>query len=302
MTEKFYRAFWDYMSPKAKRDLCSILQKRKVQINGFGMVKDAPAKMMAPVIAKNENRFLKILQESYSPTYANQEEAVGSIAPDTVVDVLTYFSNEQNLDEDLLMSLLTKAEETTTPHPVLPASNKAQKKADGFRQKYLAANRELEQMETSMEELKSEIEDLKDDLISKDQAIESKDQMIAQLRQELEENKVLHQQEIADLAGRIEELERVLWSLDDNDECSPEKFLVLSKSECHIPGAVTLQFEEISKIPDMIDDYQELLFVANDLPFHIKRTVNKLAGIQSKTHAFMTGIELREYIEKGRQN
>lgn len=296
MTEKFYRALLDYISPKEKKNLCSILQKRKMQINGFGMLKDVPAKILAPVIARNENKFLKILQESYSPTYVDQGEAVKAFSPNTAVDVLTYFWNEQNVDEELLMSLLTKAEEPTTSSPVPPpASNKAQKKADEFRQKYLAANRDLEQTKNLVEELRSENEGLKNELASKDQAI-------VQLQLELEQNRILHKQEITHLDGRIEELEKALGALDDSDDCQPEVFLILSKSECRIPGAVTLQFEEISKLPDMIDNYQELLFVANDLPFHIKRSVNKIAGIQRKTHAFLTSIELREYIEKGRKN
>ena len=42
-------------------------------------------------------------------------------------------------------------------------------------------------------------------------------------------------------------------------------------------------------------------WTANDLPFHVKRLVNKITGAESKIHTFSTNAELVEYIERGRK-
>lgn len=102
MTEKIYCAFLDYLSSKEKQKLCVNLQKREVRVNGFRMIKDVPSKILALHISKNEKAFFKILQECYTQTFADQNEAIKAFSPDTAVLCLTYFLCKNSVDENLI--------------------------------------------------------------------------------------------------------------------------------------------------------------------------------------------------------
>ena len=294
MTENFYHLFLDYISPKEKQRLCSILQKRRVQINGFSTLIKAPTIRLANIIAKGERKFFKILQESYSPVYTEKSEAVEDFSPDTAVACLTYFVNENCVDEDFLSSLLEQTDTPSSPvAPTAPANTKYQKKYEEFRQKYLSANKELEQLHIQLNALKKENDTLRSEL-------DDRNNSIALLQEKILEIASSHEKEILLLRNRLLSFEVPQDLSDINKNPQLSKILVLTKTETSVFGADTLQIDNISQLPEIIDAYNEVLFIANDLPFHIKRAVNKIAGIQGKMQMFPTNAEMIEYIKKGR--
>ena len=295
MTEKFYCTLLEYISPKEKQTLCSILQKRKVQVNGYGMLKNAPVPLLAKMIAKNEEKFIKILKESYSPEYTDQHQAIDMLSPSTAVTCLTYLLEEQCADEELLLSLMTKQQSHNQAEAVVqPTSARTQKKYEEFRQKYLTANREIEQMKSKIEEL----ERAKTQLHAQ---IEHQNSTILCLQKELTDEKVLHEEDTLSLRRKIEYLEFTLSNTQIDNKSQVNEVIVLSQESCPVPGVTTLAIDDVYKLSEIIDDYRELLFVANDLPFHVRRLVNKLTGAQGKLHTFSTNAELIEYLERGRK-
>ena len=338
MTDKFYCAFLDYLSIKEKQSLCGNLQKRNIRVKGFRMTKDIPSKILAPHIARNERSFFKILLECYKPTYADRDAAVDAFSPDTAVLCLTYFVRENIADEDFLNSLFQKASNTPVEPKESTSESKLQKKYEEFRQKYLAAHKEAEHLKKELEAEKKESHRLSELLSSKETDVENlqaeihahgiaqnelqqaqrdlekmkkenqdllallsaQDTMISDLRAEIDAKVTEHHETVAALTQCISELEAKKVEHTNTTPHPDRRILILvsDESEC-VNGANSLPYSKIPQLSEIHEDYTEILFVTNDLPFHLKRRIHKMSDIQSKIHTFSTKSELLEYIEKG---
>lgn len=318
--------------------LCSNLQKRNVRINGFRMNKEIPSRILASHIAKNERSFFKILQECYKPTYMNRDAAMEAFSPDTAVLGLTYFVCENITDEDFLNSLLQKTVNSSAEPVASSADSKIQKKYEEFRQKYLTAHRELEQVkkeldtekkenqrlrellsarETEAETLQTELhnrgiehielqqtrrdlEQVKKDYQDLAASLSAKDTLIVDLRAEIEAKTIHHNDEVAVLTQLISELESKNAERANVDARADRRILVLVSDETElITGADSLPFNKIPQLIEIHEDYTDILFIKNDLPFYLRRCIHKMSSVQDKLHAFATKVQLMEYIEKG---
>ena len=338
MTEKFYCAFLDYLSAKEKQTLCGNLQKRNVRIKGFRLNKDIPSKVLAKHITKNETSFFKILKESYKPTYTDRNVAREAFSPDTAVVGLTYFVHENIFDEEFLISLLQKPVSSSDNQKVSISDTKTQKKYEEFRQKYLAAHKELEQVKKELEEEKKENQRLNELLsvhateteklrtesrnsnidyrefqqnrielerVRKENqelttSLSEKETMLLDLCAEIEAKYREYDNTIIGLSQHILELESKGLVSERVASRTERRILVLVPSEKDsIQGTVSLAFDQIPKLGELHKDYTEILFTSNDMPFGMKRYLHKMTDIHDKLRTFATRAELVEYIGKG---
>ena len=302
------------------------------------MTKDIPSRILASHIAKNERSFFKIIQDCYKPTYMNRDAAVEAFSPDTAVTGLTYFVRENIADEDFFNSLLQKTADRPAEPKASSADSKIQKKYEEFRQKYLTSRRELEQVKKELDVAKKENQRLSELLsvketeavnlqtelhnrgiahielqqarrdmeqVKKDNqdlavSLSAKDTLIVNLRAEIEAKTIQHNDEVAALTQLISELESKNAESTNLDARSDRRILILVSDETEgVIGAASLPFCKIPQLVEIHEEYTEILFVTNDLPFHLKRRIHKMSDIQNKIHTFSTKSDLLEYIEKG---
>lgn len=295
MTELFYCKLLDYISPKEKQNLCSIMQKRKAQIRGYSMLKNVPTLRLARFIAQNEHKFFKTLDEFYSPVYTDYKQAIEDFSPNTAINCFVYFLKNQKIDEEFLFSLMEKKELTVPVEssPPIP-SKKTQKKYEEFRQKYLVAYKELEQ-------LKSKLSNFEKDNIELKSLLTQQEQSYMLLQTELDETKQSYVTEVCLLKKHIEYLENILNQKNTEIDNPIKSFIILTEDTFDINGVTPLPFDKVSQLSDMVKTHQKLLFVTNNLPFHIKRIIYKIEGIQDKIQTFSTKADMIEYIEKARK-
>lgn len=295
MTEKFYCDFLEYLSAKEKQKLFGYFQKRKVRVDGFRMSKDVPLKLLASHISRNEKMVFQILKDCYSPSYTDRNEAIQDFSPNTAVTCLTYFIQEKDIDEQFLASLLNEEKSSSSePKPTI-ANNKAQKKSEEFRQKYLATYKELDQIKKAWDNLQSQNQKLQELLNDKECKLHA-------VEEELSNFRIQHDQLVTTLKQRISELEETVIEQTRISELQCRKILVLSRyNEQGVPGVTILQYHHISQLEIIAGDYSEILFVTNDVPFPVKRHIQKIEEIQDKIHTFSTHTELMEYIGNWRQ-
>lgn len=294
MTDKFYLRLLEYINQKEKQSLIRIFQKKRVRIDGFRMNTDIPPKLLATYLAKNEKYFFKILQEFYTPSYADKDAAVNAFTSDTAILCFTYFVNNEDLDETFLTSLM--GSQSIIPNENIPLSldKKAQKKSDEFRQKYLSDHKELLKVKQELESALQHVRTLQ-------KALEEKDKELNIVQDKVQYIQNDHQNTCKALNGRINELEGVIHLQEQLANSLKNRMLVLLKDEAeNCKGINTLAYGQIAKLITIVNDYSEILFVANDIPFSAKRQINKIDGILEKLHSFSTMGELREYIEKRR--
>lgn len=143
-----------------------------------------------------------------------------------------------------------------------------------------------------MQSKKQKLQELLNDKESKLHAVE----------EELSNFRIQHDQLVTTLKQRIRELEETVIEQTRISELQCRKILVLSNcNEQGFPGVTTLQYHHISQLEIFASDYSEILFVINDVPFPVKRHIQKIDEIQDKIHTFSTHTELMEYIRNWRQ-
>lgn len=293
MTEQSYRDFLDYLSRKEKQTLCSHLEKR-FKVNGFRSVNTVPHKILAQVLAKNELKLFNLLQDCYSPTFANKDEAIGAFTPDTAVLCFTYFVKESILDENTLMQLLQKQEPSAVIPGQLVSDNRFQKKTDEFRKKYLATYKVLTETKERLESVQRENTELKKEINQKEQALSALENKMLSVNAERERENEALKRGIDELKKYIQEQDRII------EQHETQSLVLLKENDINIPGVTVLLYDDITQLTSVINNFSELLFVANDLPFRVKRHIYKYEILKEKMHVFSTNNELLEYLGKRR--
>jgi hypothetical protein len=299
MTNRFYESLLNYITPKERQRLYTVLQKSGARIRGFRFTKNTSLKIIATSVKNNEGLFLKYLATSYKPEYSSKEEAIDAISPETAILCFTYFIKINALTEDdekIWLPLISSEDKS------IDSKNKAdqetdqvakeKKRADEFRQKYLTVKKDLQKLESEYSIAKETTEKLQ-----KDYEAQNKDFLI--IKEELLKEKAAYAEYREDAERQIKELKESLAAKIKECVLAQHQVLVLqSTEETDINGISVLTYSRIIELKSLSPQYSEILFVVNDLPFAIKRKLYKMEDLQDKFRAFSTHNELLEYIEK----
>lgn len=294
MTQDFYCKFLEYLSPKDRSVLLGHIQKHKIRINGFRTIEDVPSRLLAANFTKNEKILFEILRECYPTTYTNEEEAINDFSPDSAVACFAYLIQVNKVDEIKLISLMeTNSIEIPTPNVVV-ANDKDKKKSDEFRRKYLVVYKELEQAKEQLRDSNEENQNLRIEL-------ESQKQKMTLLKKDMECRDKEYKETVSSMQEKIDKLEKECSRLSRITYVQSRKILVISSSlQQSFTGVMVLPYERITELNYMINDYSEILYVPNDMPFSNRRYIQKLNNIQEKLHLFGTYAELIDYLDNGR--
>ena len=294
MTKDFYTEFLNYISPKELKKLYSHLCKKKLSVKGFTPPKTPKAQMLAPLITKNEKIFFDVLKESYIPSFNNDDDVANTFSPDMAVTCLAYFVKSEVIDESFLMSLLERKEITQEEVPLLPETGKAKKKAEEFREKYLSARRELLQLRQDYKTLQAENTKLRLELSAETDNLNLARESLRQFEEESEST-------IEQLKCRISDLESTITEYQpaSTDRVSAI-LIIMDTDEAYELGMDVLKYDDILKLLEIADRYDEILLVINDLPFSAKRKIYKIDAIQDKLVTFSTKQKMLEYAKQRR--
>lgn len=296
MTKDFYTSFLNYISPKELKKLYSNLCKQKLSVNGFTPPKTPKATILAPQIAKNEKIFFDVLEKFYAPNFDNCDDATNSFTPDTAVTCLTYFMKSGMTDEAFLVSLLGKGTALQEKVQLPQETGKSKKKAEEFREKYLSTRRELLQLKNNYTKLQTENASLKTELSRKSSELDS----VRETFRHFEEKSL---SAIDQLKRRVQELEESISEYQTAHTVQAVSILlIMDTDESDGLGVDTLTYDNISKLFEVIDKYDEILLVINDIPFTLKRKIHKVATLQEKLVTFSTKQEMLEYAKQRRNS
>ena len=294
MTQNFYCKFLEYITPKEKFILLGHIQKRKIRIDGFRTIKDVHYKLLASYFSRNEKVLFEILNECYSTTYADEEEAIHDFSPDSAVACFAYLIQIGKADETKLISLMESNQIEIPSKNIVIADEKSKKKSDEFRKKYLTAYKELEQAKEQIRGLNQENHNLRIEL-------ESQKQKVTLLEKNVERSDKKHKEIVSSMQEKIDKLEKECSTLSRIAYMQSRKILVISNSvQQPFAGVMVLPYDRITELNHMVGDYSEILYVPNDMPFPSRRYIQKLDYIQEKLHVFCTHAELIDYLENGR--
>ena len=301
MTDTFYSIFLEYVNPKEKQKLCTTLQNKKVRVAGFRSLSTVPAKMLAKQFAQNEATLFKILQTIYKPNFQNTDEAIAIFSPETALMCLTYFLSDKSFDESILISLMNqKTNEVSKASQHSLESDKQQKKEEEFRKKYLLANKELEQAKINLSKAETTILELENQLALIKEELEEKNIYIKSIEENYASDRCNYENTIAQLNNLIQKCNDET-SLDRDTEDDKKRILILSRNKVNVVGADILLINDIINLPDIIDNYDEILYVSKDLTFAEKRYLERNSIINPKLHSFITNPIMIDYVQKGRK-
>lgn len=294
MTKDFYTKFLNYISPKELKKLYSYLCKKKLSVKGFTPPKTPKAQMLAPLITKNEKIFFDVLKESYIPSFNNDDDVANTFSPDMAVTCLAYFVKSEVIDESFLMSLLERKEITQEEVPLLAETGKVKKKAEEFREKYLSARRELLQLRQDYKTLQAENTKLRLELSAETDNLNLARESLRQFEEESEST-------IEQLKCRISELESTITEYQPaSTDRVPAILIIIDTDEAYELGMDVLKYDDILKLLEIADRYDEILLVINNLPFSAKRKIYKIDAIQDKLVTFSTKQKMLEYAKQRR--
>lgn len=294
MTKEFYKNFLSYISPKELKKLYSNLHKQKLSVNGYTPPKVPQAIQLAHLIAKNEKNFFDVLEEFYTPSFDNWEDATNVFAPDTAVTCLAYLVKSGMTDETFLMSLLEKNEDIQEEIKVSPETGRARKKTEEFREKYLSTRRELLQLRDDYNKLQAENTELKSELSVEKDNLNSTREALRQFEKESETS-------IAQLKSRISELESTIIEYQPTNTVPVAPILVIMDTDkTDELGVDVLTYDNIMKFPEIASRYDKILLVINDLPFSVKRKIYKNVTVREKLTPFSTKQEMLEHVKQWR--
>lgn len=294
VTKNFYTSFLNYISQKEIKKLYSNLSKHKLFVKGFPPNKLPPTTILAPQIAKSEKAFFDILKECYTPTFNNRDDATKSFTPDIAVTCLTYFVKIGMPDESFLMSLLEKKEAIQEKIQLSPETGKAKKKTEEFRVKYLSAHRELQQLKKDYKKLQVENTTLKSELSKATNTLNL-------VKETFRQNEEKTESIINQLKSRISELEDTIIKYQPTNTAQEVSTLIIMDIDrTDNLGIDILTYDNISKLFELADKYDEILLVINDLPFSIRRKIHKIETVQGKVIKFSTKQEMLEYVKQRR--
>lgn len=300
MTKDFYASFLNYISPKELKKLYSNLCKQKLFVNGYTPPKTPKAMLLAPLIAKNEKIFFNVLEKFYTPSFDNCDDATNVFAPDTAVTCLAYLVKNRMIDETFLMSLLEKNEDIREEIQVPPETGKVKKKAEEFREKYLSTRRKLLQVEEENAKLRLENADLKSTLETKANDLSSAIAEFQLLKSESERTINL-------LTKRVRELESDSISQEMDLNQDQRVLIILGTEELVLPEITSLNIdilscENMTKLKDIIDNYDGICVLESDIPFSAKRKLRRVEGIGGKVQAFSSKSDMITYLKKNGGN
>lgn len=296
MTKEFYTSFLNYIGPKELRKLYLNLREQKLPFKGFSSGKKTPPiEMLAPQIAKSEKIFFNVLEEQYVPAFDNCDDATNSFTPDTAVTCLTYFVKSGMADESFLTSLMTKGAKQE-PTQFSTKAGKAERKTEEFREKYLSTRRELLQVKENYAKLQSENTSLKSELAATSSELNIAKEKLQRFEKESSAT-------VDQLKKHIQELEESIskYQLTNSIQSAPI-LLMMDADESIELDVDTLTYDNISKLFEVIDKYDEILLVINDVPFAIKRKIQKIDALQDKLVTFSTKQEMIEYAKQRRND
>jgi len=251
---------------------------------------------LASQIAKREKAFFDILEKSYTPNFNNCDDAINSFTPDVAVICLTYLVKNGLPDEAFLMPLLEKKAVVQETIQLSPETGKAKKKAEGFREKYLSTRRELLQLRDDYAKLQAENTSLKSELCEKGNELN----LAKETHRRFEEQS---SSAVDQLKRRIQELEEsIIEHQPENTIQTVSILLIIDTAETDGLGIDTLTYDNISKLFEVADKYDEILLVMNDLPFSVMRKIHKIDTIQEKLIKFSTKQEMIEYAKQRRKD
>lgn len=296
MTKSFYTSFLNYISPRELKKLYANLSRQKISVNGFPPNKKLPSAQLASQIAKNKKAFFEVLEEFYTTTFDSYDHAAQSFSPDTAVICLAYFVKNGMMDEAFFMSLL----ETDAPAPEeikLPQEDgKSKKKAEGFREKYLSIRRELIQLKNDCAKLQTDNAALHLALAEKENELQS----IKSAFQQFQDESAVT---VNSLKMRVRELENSIIEYQSTNTVQMVSILALiGTDESDKLGIDILTYDNISKLFEIADKYDEILSIKNDLPFSVMRKIHKTDTIRRKLISFSTKQEMLEYAKQRRNN
>ena len=298
MTKDFYTSFLNYISQKELKRLYSNLSKsrQKLSVNGFPPNKTPPIASLAHEITRREKAFFDVLEESYSPVFDSCDDAIKVFSPDMAVTCLVYLIKNGMTDETLLSSLLEKGTAVQEKVQLPQETGKSKKKAEEFREKYLSTRRELLQLKNNYTNLQTENASLKTELSRKSSELDS----VRETFRHFEEKSL---SAIDQLKGRVQELEESISEYQTAHTVQAASILlIVDMDESDGLGVDTLTYDNISKLFEIIDKYDEILLVINDIPFTIKRKIHKVATLQEKLVTFSTKQEMLEYAKQRRNS
>lgn len=324
MTKELYVSFLNYLSPKELKRLYSNLLKCSISVKGF-RGQPPPTIMLANHIVRNEKAFYESINRFYPPTFSNKDEAIAAFTPDHAVTCLAFFQKE-GVDETLLSQLLVDRIHVSLQDEsnIVDEKGKTIKKEDKFREKYMAERRERQRIEQEYEELRRKHEQLQAEeikwklaTIQTEQSRQDVEKEISLLKHENVElqNELLQRKKSEDKAEekqremevKIQELEEQIVQLKsrsvpaNTEKIAEDKDILLlaeDNREVH-NGVKVLTYDHISELKDIAAKYQMIIYVQSDIPFSVKRKLERLKSVALKLHAFKTKGEMIEYIENG---
>ncbi|MCI9128133.1 MAG: hypothetical protein HFG28_13385 [Eubacterium sp.] len=294
MTKGFYISFLNYISPKELKRLYSYLSRQKLSVKGFPPNKTPPTTMLAPQISKNEKVFFDVLEAFYIPSFDNCDAAAHSFAPDTAVTCLAYFVKSGMTNEPFLLSLLEKKDAAQEETQLSPETGRSKKKSGEFREKYLSTRRELLQLRKDYEKIQAENTGLKSELLEQRDKLGLAEETLRHFEEE--SATTIHQ-----LKSRVRELENIIIEHQPINTVQTVSILVIMDTDrTDDLGIDILTYDNISKLFELADQYDEILLVINDLPFSVIRKIHKIDTIQEKLIKFSTKQEMLEYAKQRR--
>lgn len=326
MRKEWYVSFLNYLGPKELKRLYSNLLKCGVSVKGFR--EQPPAIMLADLIAQNEKAFYKAIYRFYPPTFSDMDEAVASFAPDRAVMCLAFFQKE-GMDETFLSQLLADRANALLQDGTNIADKKGKtvKKEDKFREKYMAERRERQRIEQEYEELRIKYVQLQEEetkwrsaAIQTEQERRDGEKEItmlkcenADLRSELlrlkssegkaEEKQREMEAELKRLEERIVQIKSRSVPTDTEKAAKDKDIVLLAEDDREIYGvAKVLTYDRISELKEVTENCRMIVYVQSDIPFSVKRKLERLKTAAHKLRAFKTKGEMIEYIENGGNN
>lgn len=291
VTDNFYTDLLTYISLKAKQQLCAVLQKNGVRIKGFRLSRDIPSKILANYLARNEVSFHKLLIKSYKHDFNSKDEAVQAFSPDNAIMCLTYFLNIGENDEEFFLNLISSTETKNIKQEEIKVS-KEKKKSDEFRNKYIEAQKNVIQLEKQLVTANNQIN-------QQEKIIKEYEMEILSIKEEIIKLNAQNDLICNDYRNRILELESIIVESSVSKKNVQNKIVVIQKDLSDMgEGVCVVCYDQIGLLYEISHQYSEILFVANELPFPVKRQIYKIQDVQNKFHVFKTKSELQSYIEK----
>lgn len=293
MTKEFYQIFLNYLSEKELIRLYSNLRKRNFSVKGF-LKKRPPIELLAPQLAKKEHILLDVLEEFYQSDFDNRESATQAFSPDSAIKCLSFFVKNKIDDEKFLLSLIETRETKPVEQEHSLGKNKVAKKEEGFREKYLSEHRELLKLKSDFKKIQEENKNLELALCKKEDALGVAEDKIQYLQNLFENTSAT----IESLKKRINELEKIK---NKEQQQKPSILIITDKTQYISPHIHILTYENISELDEIAENFPEIWFVENDLPFPTKRKLKKREDIRKKLRSFSTKRKMLEYAEQRRE-